>query len=101
MAFRHNETTATKKILQYTNWKWSYVDWGLTLKWHLKPVWIDDRTFNVEGIAWSVYKFTIKWIAEVKESDKLTINNEVYVVKWVKEFKGISFNTTKILLAKK
>jgi hypothetical protein len=100
MPFIHNETNATAKVLQYIEWKWTYVDEWLEIAGHLKQIWMEDRTFNLEKIPWKAEKLTCKWVVNVKESDKLVINGDTYIVQAVKICHWITLDTTKILLVK-
>jgi len=103
MKFEHNETSWVIKRLQYVNWKWTYQNTWNTYSGHMKPISIDDKTFSITLEAW--YKWTIKrsieeWIADIKESDKVDVNWEIFIVKAVKFFPWINFATTKVLLSK-
>lgn len=100
MPFLHKETTWTVSRLVYVGDKSSYqVIWTVT--GHLKPYSLEDTTFTVNGIAWALYKLTIKWDFEIYEGDTVEINSEKYIVKDTKNYSWITFNTIKILLTSK
>ena len=100
MAFLHKETTWIIQVLTQAGSKSSYVAWD-SITGHLKPYSLEDTTFDVSGIAGSIYKFTIKGDVTISSADKITISGETYIVKNVKKYSGIWFNTTKILLTTK
>ena len=100
MAFLHNETTWTIQVLTQSWEKSSYIAWA-SITWHLKPYSLEDSTFDVWGIDGSLYKFTIKWDVTIGGADKIVIDSKTYLVKNVKKYKWIWFNTTKILLSYK
>lgn len=99
MVFLHSETTWTiTRLIQLWD-KSSYVDqWTIT--GHLKPLSIEDSTFDVSGISGAIYKLTVKGKVEtsIKQADKFKVWSDEYVVKDVKPYNWINFNTTKILL---
>jgi len=104
MTFLHSETSWEIIKLQYENWKWTYQNTWIILKWHLKPVSITDTDFAITETTESLWKFTIKrklWeTINIEDSDKLLIGSEKYIVQGKKDFDWISFWTTKILLTK-
>lgn len=99
MVFLHSETTWTIKRLIQSWDKSSYSNTG-TLTGHLKPLSIEDSTFDVSGISGATYKFTVKGKVEdqIKQADQFIIWSNTYIVKDVKPYNWINFNTTKILL---
>lgn len=98
MTFLHKETTGNVSRLVYVWDKSSYtVVWTIT--WHFKPYNLEDTTFSLNGISGAVYKMTLKWDYDIKEGDQVEINSITYVVKDIKNYKGITFDTIKILLA--
>lgn len=97
MAFLHNETTWTIQVLTQSGNKSSYVAWS-TIKGHLKPYSLEDKTFNETKVDWEAYKMTIKWIVTISTADQVIISNITYSVSAIKVYKWIWFNTTKILL---
>lgn len=98
MAFLHKETTWTIKTLCQVWEKSQYTEWE-TITWHLKPYSLEDQTFDPSWIDWSLFKMTIKWTIDISSSDQVVVWNDTYVVKVVKYYKWINFDTTKILLA--
>lgn len=105
MTFLHNETSWIIKRLSYVWTKGTYSDTWNSYSWHKKPLWVNDRTFDISNTIWDAHKWTIKrtvseWIADIKASDKVDIWWIIYIVKAVKPFIWISFATTKVLLTK-
>mgnify|MGYP003629885188 FL=1 len=97
MTFLHKETTWTiQTLIQVWN-KSSFWAWA-SVTWHLKPLSLEDSTFDVAWISGSTYKFTVKWDTVLKQADKFVIGSETYVVKDYKQYKWITFNSTKFLL---
>lgn len=99
MAFLHKETTGTIQVLTQAWNKSSYVA-GLSITGHLKPYSLEDTTFDVSNVDGSVYKMTIKSDVSINQADQVVIWADTYVVKDVKKYSWINFNTTKILLVK-
>lgn len=97
MGFLHSKTSVTARVLVQDGDKSSYTDWA-TLKGHLKPYSLDDVTFNTSWIEGSLFKFTVKQAVTLKNGEKLTIWSDKYKVSAVKEYGGITFKTSKILL---
>lgn len=98
MPFLHNETTGTVSRLVVSGSKSSYTEvWTIT--GHFKPYSLEDTTFSVNGISWAMYKMTIKGTFEIYEADTILINSTKYIVKDVKNYSWINFNTIKILLS--
>ena len=104
MAFLHNETTWTVYTLTQAGEKSSYVE-GDSITGHLKPYSLEDTTFEVSWIDGKPYKFTLKLaIGEtisINNADRIVISGEKYIVKSKKYYKGIWFNTLKLLLTVK
>ena len=87
---------AIQTLIQVWN-KSSFWAWA-SVTWHLKPLSLEDSTFDVAWISGSTYKFTVKWDTVLKQADKFVIGSETYVVKDYKQYKWITFNSTKFLL---
>jgi len=97
MTFLHKETTWAIQVLTQTWEKSWYVSWD-SITWHLKPLSLEDSTFDISWISWSVFKFTVKWDISLKQWDTFLIWSQLYICKDSKPYKWISFNTTKFLL---
>jgi len=99
MTFLHKETKWQKiDLIQSWNKSSYWVVWEAFF-WHLKPLSLEDTTFNATWISWELSKFTIKSNIDIKQADQVEIDSKKYVVKEVKHYSWISFQTTKILLA--
>ena len=98
MVFLHRWTIATRRKLSAVGDKARYVDDG-EFEGYLKAQGSNDRTFwgNLIGEA---YKFTMKGVYEFKKWEILYINSERYTVSDFRNFKWVSFDTTKLLLVK-
>lgn len=104
MVFLHNNKTAYKiGLIQVWNKSSYWVVWDW-IEWVLKPYSLEDTTFDLTWVDWQVFKFTIKLENSesfaIKQSDKVQIDWEEYVVKDQKDYTWISYNTKKILLVK-
>ncbi len=97
MSFLHKETTWTIQVLTQVWEKSSYVAWT-SVSWHLKPLSLEDSTFDTTWISWATYKFTVKWTTELKQWDHFLVWTDKYSVKDYKKYSWINFNTTKFLL---
>ena len=100
MTFLHKETKWQKiDLIQSWNKSSYWLVWE-EFFWHLKPYSLEDTTFNATWITWELSKFTIKQNIDIQQADKIQIDLIQYIVKEVKHYSWISFQTTKILLAK-
>jgi hypothetical protein len=103
MDFLHKESTGEIQVLTQSGEKSSFVLWW-NISGHLKPYSLEDQTFDVSWISWSLYKLTLKNsltdVPEMKEWYKLSINTQLFVVRAVREYSWITFQTKKILLSK-
>lgn len=92
--FKKDNQTATVKRLWYTTDSWykksGYTATWDTYTWHLKALSLQD------GIELSNFGkdflFHTDYDADIKESDRLTIDWVDYDVQGVSKFKGVSFN---------
>lgn len=103
MVFLHKESNGEIQVLTQSGEKSSFVLWW-NISGHLKPYSMEDQTFDVSWISWAMYKLTLKnWltaIPDLKEWYKMTIASEIYVVRAVRNYSWITFETRKILLVK-
>lgn len=105
MTFLHNNKTW--KILELIqNWNTSsywadWVDWYVAreIEWKLKPLSLEDVTFDINWVKWKLFKFTIKERVEIAQADKVIIDWNEYKVNQFKHYDWITFETTKILLS--
>jgi len=105
MSFLHNKSEGEIVKLIYVWKKWSYTNTWIKYNWHIKAVWVEDRTFNITDTSESTYKWTIKRLltendVDIQNSDKVLIGWTKYIVKAVKHFTWLSFKTAKVLLTK-
>lgn len=97
MGFLHSETTAVLRVLSLVGDVSSYAE-GASFVWHLKPISLDDTTFDTTGIAGESFKFTMKGEEVFPVGWELTISGKKYIIRASKIYKGLLFNTTKVLL---
>lgn len=100
--FRKDNQTATVSRLWYTTdsgYKKSwYTATGNSYEWHLKALTIKDgiETSNF----WKEFLFHTVSGADIKESDKLTIDSVDYDVKGISTYKGVSFSRLQCIVEK-
>lgn len=86
----YNTETWYKKSWYNSTWKSYY--------WHLKALtlkdWVEISNFGKE------FQFNTIYEADIKESDKLTIDWIEYNVKWVSTFDWITFSRLMCILQK-
>lgn len=98
--FRKDQQTAVVSRLWYTTEsgykKSGYTTTGNSYLWHLKALTIKDgieiSNFGKE------YQFNTDYNADIKESDRVTIDWVTYDVKGVSKFKGVSFSRLQCIL---
>jgi len=100
--FKKDFTEASVSRLGYvTTWgykKSAYTSTSESYIGNLKALSIKD---GVE--VWSFgkeFQFNTDIVADIRESDRLTINGEVYDVKWVAPFNGVTFSRKMVILHK-
>lgn len=105
MTWLHSETKASLERLVAdvdNNSDYQVVAWDI--EGHFKKLDLTDGSFDVSGIDGTAYKFTVKSKVDVRGSDRLIITTWDYIGEYsVQDFKftkGITFETTKILVVK-
>lgn len=105
MTWLHNDTTASLKRLVTdadNNSDYQVVAWDI--EGHFKKLDLADGSFDVSGIDGTAYKFSVKKYVDIKGSDRLIIATwefaGEYSVQDFKFTKGVTFQTTKILVIK-
>ena len=73
-----------------------YYSTGAKYFWHFKPQSI-NKTIDL-AMFWKVFVFHTDETADILEWYRLKIDEKYYDVKWVAEFKWITFNNKQILL---
>jgi hypothetical protein len=75
-----------------------FIDTWKSYKWLLKAKTIKNEV-EINSF-WKEYQFNTIIDADIKEWDRLQINNIDYDVKWFSDFSWITFNTKMIILNK-
>lgn len=103
MAFKHSETAFSISELVYVGDKSSYSQVE-SWEWHMKPIWLNDSTFNLSWIPGDAYKLTFEWKIDLKGSEQIEILSwdyqGQYTIKDKRIYKGVTFQTQKLLLIK-
>lgn len=98
--FKHDNQLAVVSRMSYTTDSWYKKSWysatGKSYTWHLKALSIKDG-IDVNNFG-KEFSFHTAYDADIKESDKLTIDNVNYDVKWVSKYKGISFSRLQAII---
>lgn len=103
MTFLHSKTNFEIFRLNYV-WNKSSFEKVWEFKGKMKPVWLEDKTFNLANIQGDVYKMTFMWNLDFIWNERIEIKNGIYTWKYnlkdFKDFEWIKMKTQKLLLVK-
>ncbi len=103
MTFLHNNCEFEIYSLEYENNKSRFVQTWISI-WKIKPLWLQDKTFNLTEVQEDTYKITIKNHIDININEKIKVISWNYLweysVKEVKKYEWIKLKTTKILITK-
>jgi len=103
MTFLHSKTSFEVYSLVYVWNKSSYAK-ILTSTGKMKPIWLNDKTFNLSWIKDSPYKLTFEWTIDLEWSEEIIVKNWIYIWKYklkdFKKYEWIKLITQKLLLTK-
>lgn len=91
--------TATVERQTTVSWKTTFSTTGESYSWYLKPLQSQDE-ITLENF-WKTFNFTTDQDADIREWDNLTIDAEVYSVKWVAPWNWITIKYKRLLIVKK
>lgn len=90
---KDNQTAIVSRLWYTTDWgykKSTYSATGNSYVWHLKALTLKDG-IEIENF-WKEFLFHTSYNADIKESDRLTIDWVDYDVKGISKFKWVSFD---------